>query len=336
MNYRDRVIQALNFQESAVLPYTLPIEPEIIQMLNQHFGSPRWQNSVHNHIGLVRMPALSLPESDQDQINDLFGSTWRTDHKPAHLTHPVLSQPTLDGYRFPSVDDFWDEALLQAQIDLAKQHGQFIVATTGLGLFERSWALRGFENALTDMLLHADFYHALLDEILYLQIQYIKRLGNLDIDAILFSDDWGDQRGVIMGPRLWRKFFKPRAEKFFSAVHSVHKWTIQHSCGNVFPILGEMVEIGLDVLESVQPEVMDIYEIKRQYGSQLSLWGGLGTQRLLPFGSPQEILEEVSRLRNQIGRGGGYILSPAKPILPEVPLENVLAVLQAFDVQVSV
>jgi uroporphyrinogen decarboxylase len=93
-----------------------------------------------------------------------------------------------------------------------------------------------------------------------------------------------------------------------------------------------MIDIGLDVLESVQPEAMDIYAIKKQFGHQLRLWGGIGTQRLLPFSVPQDILAEISRLRSEIGRGGGYIMSPAKPILPEVPLENVLAVFEAFEV----
>lgn len=336
MDLHQRVTQALNFQETSTLPYTLPLEAEIVQMLNQQIGSTDWQSKIENHIGLVRMPALSLPVANQPQITDLFGSTWRTDHNPAHLIHPVLSEPSLEGYRFPCVDDFWDETILNRQIEEAKKKGQFIVATTGLGLFERSWAMRGFENALTDMLLNPVFYHNLLDEILNLQIQTIQRLHTLSIDAVLLSDDWGDQRSVIMGPRLWKKFFKSRAEQFFSAVHSINKWTIQHSCGNIFPILGDMIEIGLDVLESVQPEAMDIYEIKKQYGKQLRLWGGLGTQRLLPFGTPQQIHDEVFRLRTEIGRGGGYILSPAKPVLPEVPLQNVLAVLEAFEIQVSV
>lgn len=330
MELHERVTNALNFQETTPLPYTLPIEPEVVQMLNEHFGNTDWQQMIQNHIGLVRNPGFSLPVADQPQIVDLFGSVWRTDHNPAHLVKPALALPTLENYHFPKIDDFWDEAILQRQIEIAHEKGQFIVATTGLGLFERSWALRGFENALTDMLLHPDFYHDLLDEILNLQIQYIQRLGTLSIDAILLSDDWGDQRGVIMGPRLWRKFFKPRAEQFFSAVHATNNWAIQHSCGNVFPILGEMVDIGLDVLESVQPEAMDIYQIKRQYGKQLRLWGGLGTQRLLPYGTPIEILAEVSRLRTEVGQGGGYILSPAKAIMPDVPLNNVLALIKAF------
>ena len=98
----------------------------------------------------------------------------------------------------------------------------------------------------------------------------------------------------------------------------------------MFDIIPEMIDIGLDVLESLQPEAMDVYEIKRCYGKHLRLWGGLGTQRLLPFGTPAEIRAEVGRLRRELGRGGGYILAPAKDLMPEVPTQNAVAVVEAF------
>jgi uroporphyrinogen decarboxylase len=180
------------------------------------------------------------------------------------------------------------------------------------------------------MLLHPDFYAALLDGILELHLQIVARLLALPVDGILLSDDWGEQRGVIMGPRLWRRFIKPRAAQFNAAVHAGGKRTFQHCCGNVTDILPEMIEIGLDVLESVQPEAMDVYAIKRRFGRELRLWGGLGTQQLIPFGSPAAIQAEVARLRQELGHGGGYILAPAKPLMQEVPTENAVAVLEAF------
>jgi uroporphyrinogen decarboxylase len=180
------------------------------------------------------------------------------------------------------------------------------------------------------MLLHPDFYAALLDGILDIHLQLVERLIVLPVDGILLSDDWGEQRGVIMGPRLWRQFIKPRAARFNAAVHAGGKWTFQHCCGNVTDILPEIIEIGLDVLESVQPEAMDVYALKRRFGRELRLWGGLGTQRLIPFGTPAEIRAEVARLRSELGREGGYILAPAKPLMEEVPTENAAAVLEAF------
>jgi uroporphyrinogen decarboxylase len=135
---------------------------------------------------------------------------------------------------------------------------------------------------------------------------------------------------VLTGPKLWRKFIKPRARALHEAVHAAGKWTLQHCCGNVCDIIPEMIDIGLDVLESLQPEAMDVYEIKRRYGKHLRLWGGLGTQRLLPFGTPGEIRTEVGRLRRELGQGGGYILAPAKALMPEVPTRNAVAAVEAF------
>ncbi|MEW5868371.1 MAG: uroporphyrinogen decarboxylase family protein [Chloroflexota bacterium] len=330
MDLRNKVLAALNFQEIQPPPYTLPAEAEVVARLDAHFGGLAWRQRVQDHIAVVRLPALGTPAEGIGRYTDAFGVAWRTDQRPAHLERPALAGPELAGYHWPEIDTLWDEALLWEQIRAAQSRGQFIVAATGFGLFERSWTLRGFENALTDMLLNPDFYAELLDGILAVHLQVVERLARLPIDGIMLSDDWGEQRGVIMGPKLWRKFIQPRAAQYFAAVHAGGKWTFQHCCGNVFDILPEMIASGLDVLESVQPEAMDVYEIKRRYGRELRLWGGLGTQKLLPFGTPAEIRAEVTRLQAELGQGGGYILAPAKPLMAEVPLENTLAALEAF------
>jgi uroporphyrinogen decarboxylase len=330
MLLRERVLSALSFKETRPLPYTLSIEDSLAQRLDAHYGDSSWRERVNNAIAWVTIPPLGVRQGSGALYIDPFGAVWRTDRRPYHLEKPPLSSPDLTAYTWPSIEALWDEAALSQQIAAAQQRGQFIVVSTGFGLFERSWTLRGFENALTDMLLYPDFYAALLDGILEIHLQLIERLHSLPVDGILLSDDWGEQRGVIMGPRLWRQFIKPRAARYYLAVHAGGKWTFQHCCGNVTDILPEMIEIGLDVLESVQPEAMDVYALKRRFGRQLRLWGGLGTQRLIPFGTPAEIHSEITRLRRELGSGGGYILAPAKPLMDEVPVENAAAVLEAF------
>lgn len=327
---RERVLAALNFIETQPLPYTLHMEDSVAQRLDRYYGSPDWRQQVNNAIAWVTIPPLGVRENAGAFYTDPFGAVWRTDRRPYHLEKPPLAMPDLSTFAWPAIDALWDEAALLQQIETAQQRGQFIVVSTGFGLFERSWTLRGFENALTDMLLHPDFYAALLDGILNIHLGLVQRLALLPVDGILLSDDWGEQRGVIMGPRLWRRFIKPRAACYNAAVHAGGKWTFQHCCGNVTDILPEMIEIGLDVLESLQPEAMDIYAIKRRFGRELRLWGGLGTQRLIPFGRPAEIEAEIARLRAGLGYGGGYILAPAKPLMQEVPTENAIAVVDAF------
>ena len=104
--------------------------------------------------------------------------------------------------------------------------------------------------------------------------------------------------------------------------------TLHLSCGNVFDIIPDLIDIGLDVLQSVQPEAMPVYEIKKRYGNNIRLWGGLGTQRLLPFGTPEEIRAEVRRLKREVGRAGGYVFTSSKPIMREVPVENAVALIE--------
>jgi uroporphyrinogen decarboxylase len=330
MTLRQNVLSALHYQEPTPLPYTLPIEESVAQRLDTHYGSTDWRQQIHNAIALVTIPTLGVREGSGSNYTDPFGNIWRTDQRPYHLEKPALTDPDLSLYHWPAIQQLWDQDAIQSQIQAAQQRGQFVVVSTGFGLFERSWTLRGFENALTDMLLHPTFYHELLDGILEIHLQLIERLVKLPIDGILLSDDWGEQRGVIMGPRLWRKFIQPRAARYNNAVHAGSKWTFQHCCGNVMDIIPEMITSGLDVLESLQPEAMDVYEIKRRFGKDLRLWGGLGTQRMIPYGTPDEISQEVSRLKAELGAGGGYILAPAKPLLQEVPTQNAAAVVEAF------
>jgi uroporphyrinogen decarboxylase len=158
------------------------------------------------------------------------------------------------------------------------------------------------------------------------------------LDGIMFSDDWGYQQGVLLGPDRWRKMLKPRLARLYDRVHEDGKFVLSHCCGSIADIMPDVIEIGLDVLESVQPEArgMNPYELKRRYGDAITFWGGLGSQSTIPFGTPDEIKDEVSRLCHEMGWGGGYILAPAKSLQPETPTENAAAVVEAFLQQAGV
>ena len=115
-------------------------------------------------------------------------------------------------------------------------------------------------------------------------------------------------------------------------VHAAGKVTLSHCCGSVADIMPDIIEIGLDVLESVQPEAagMNPYGLKDQYGEKITFWGGLGSQSIVPFGTPQEIRDEVHHLCTEMAKGGGYILTPSKGLQPETPTENAVAVIESF------
>jgi len=334
MTPREIVLNQIRHRETHPVPYTLPFEEDVGRRLDEHYGGPGWRERIVPFIvGAGAVDTDPKTRIDEAHERDAFGGIWRIDKRPWHLEKPALSKPSFEGYRFPEPEEFfrpeWKEGAFET---CAREKERFILGSLGWGLFERSWILRGFENALMDSVEHPEFYEELLDRVTDLFLAFVKYTVDLPIDGILFGDDWGDQRGVILGPDRWRRFLKPRWAKIYDAVHAGGKIVMSHSCGSVADIMPDLVEIGLDVLESVQPEAagMNPYELKRKWGEKITFWGGLGSQSTIPRATRQEIREEIRRLRDEMGRGGGYILAPAKPLQPETPTENAVAVVEEF------
>jgi len=247
-----------------------------------------------------------------------------------------MKQPSFEGYDFPTPDQFVNPTLKEnAEKAMAANPDAFSIINNGWGLFEISWRIRGFENTLIDSIANPDFYEELLDRLTELRLSMVEQCADVPADAIMFGDDWGDQRGVILGPERWRKLLKPRWAKVYDAVHAQGKFVISHCCGSIADIMPDVIEIGLDVYESVQPEPakMNPYELKKKYGDKITFWGCLGSQSTIQFGTPQEIRNEVQHLVRGMGKDGGYILAPAKAFQPGTPLENAIAVIDAFTNQ---
>ncbi len=333
MTPKERVLAALAYEETDIVPYDVIIEGDVHDRLNKFYGGTEWEHRIQKHILPVSFPIwANLEPTEEGYFKDEYGGMWNFNAQPFHLVEFPLTEPTLEGYDFDTVAKTVLDALdmESAKLILSQNQDKFIVGQIHFGPFERSWMLRGFENVLMDSILHPEFYEELLDRIVEVQLPMIDKLCTLPIDGVFFGDDWGDQRGVILGPDRWRRFIKPRVKKLYERAHSAGKFVLTHCCGNAFDVIPDMIEVGLDVLESLQPEAMNVYEIKRRYGKNLRLWGGLGMQQTLAFGSPDEVRAEIRRLIQEMGRGGGYILAPAKPLMEDVPTENAVAVVEEF------
>ena len=334
MKPRDAVLAQIHHQDCPIVPYTLTFETEVGQRLDAHYGGPHWRSRLTPFIvGVGAVDTDPKVAIDDKYVRDGYGGIWRQDVRPWHLEKPPLSEPSLDGYTFPAPESFFrPEKKEKARKTCAEHADSFLVGQLGWGLFERSWNLRGFENILMDAIAEPDFFEAVLDLLTELYLQFVKYTIDLPIDGILFGDDWGDQRGVTLGPERWRRFLKPRWAKIFEAVHQHGKIAMCHSCGSVADIIPDLIEIGLDVLESVQPEAagMNPYELKARWGNKITFWGCLGSQSTIPFGTPDTIRKEIAHLRSEMSRGGGYILAPAKPLQIETPTQNAVAIVEAF------
>jgi len=333
MTPREYVLAAIQHRQTDRVPYILGFEEDVGKALDAHYGSAEWRKKVRPCLRFVGgVDSVAETRIDPAHVRDAFGAVWRTDRRPFHLEKPALSEPRVDAIDWPTADAF----PLNVEKDLSELVGpgaeKFSILGNGWGIFEHSWRIRGFEDMLTDCVLNEDFYEELLDKLTELRLGMVAKFRDIPADAIMFGDDWGDQRGVLIGPQRWRKFLKPRWAKVYQAVHDQGKYAISHCCGSVADILPDIIEIGLDVLESCQPEAagMNPFGLKKKYGDKITFWGCLGSQSTIQFASPDDIHRHVDRLCREMGRGGGFILAPAKDLQPGTPVDNAAAVVEAF------
>ena len=211
---------------------------------------------------------------------------------------------------------------------MAANAHRFRYVSLAFSLFERAWSLRGMTDLMVDMLEAPEFVDELLDAITVFNTGILEEVLRCDIDGVKFGDDWGQQNGLIFGGRLWRRFIKPRLAHMYGMVKRAGKAVLIHSCGRVQELFPDLIELGLDVFNPFQPEVMNPYEMKKEFGHALTFLGGMSVQRLLPFGTPRQIRDETCRLMEHVGRGGGFIIGPSHDMPGDIPLENMVAFIE--------
>jgi uroporphyrinogen decarboxylase len=278
-------------------------------------------------------PAGSWREIRAGIWEDQFGVHWdrSIDRDIGNVCNISITRDTLDGFQFPDPDDptrFADHAEL-----IAEHRDDYQVTDLGFSLYERAWTLAGMEPFLMAMVDDPPFAHALMDRIVQFNLRIIDNACAFPMDAMMFGDDWGQQGGLLMGPALWKEFIKPRVRRMYARVKEHGKRVFIHSCGKVDELFPQLIECGLDVFNPFQPEVIDVYEAKRRYGDRLSFYGGISTQKTLPYGTVAEVKDEVRRLVDAIGRDGGYIASPAHDVPRDAKPQNIAAMIETLQAQ---
>lgn len=330
LNCRERVRLALQHREPDRVPYHFTFTVPARRKLEAFYSTAELEDLLGVHLAVYKArPLQPYPEERPGFWRDEFGVLWNrtVDRDIGVVEEYPLSGRSLVGYIFPDPHD--PRRFERLPSFYATSRNRFRIASIGFSLFERAWSLRGIAELLVDMVEAPAWVDELLDAILAFQLEVIADAIRHDFDAVMFGDDWGQQRGLLMGPRLWRRFIKPRVAEMYGAVHRAGKAVFIHCCGKVQELFPELIGVGLDVFNPFQPEVMDLGEIKRQYGRDLSFYGGMSVQRVLPFGTPAKVRDEARRLMETVGRGGGYIIAPSHDMPGDIPVENMVAFIEA-------
>jgi uroporphyrinogen decarboxylase len=236
----------------------------------------------------------------------------------------------LAGYPWPdpAAAGLLEEAARAIRAD-GGQH--FVAPNFGFALFERAWSLRGFDALLMDLVDRPAWVEELLERIADIQVSLARRFVALGVDGGYFGDDYGAQRGLLFSPRIWRQRIKPRLARMFAVFRQAGLPVILHSDGDIWPILPDLVDIGLTCLNPVQPEVLAHARLHREFGQDLSFYGGISTQEVLPKLSPEGVRTAAfACIRDLAPEGTGLVLGPSHRMQSDIPPENVAAMLAAF------
>lgn len=328
INIRQRVIDAIAHKETDLTPWHIELTGGFISNFKAQIGCNDAEAYLGNHLHRSKYKQNTILENGEEL--DIFGVRWTNSKDGGDVGivtgFPLKGKTDFNDYQFPEIRKDFALELCSAMAD--EPRGVFRMFSITMCFFERAWSLRGMENILMDMCMNETFVAELFEHILNHHLELLDLVLDHEFEGVYFGDDWGQQKGLIMGPPMWRKYIKPAMAKMFEKVKSKGKYVILHSCGDLRDIMPELIDIGVDVYNTLQPEIYDLKELKRQYGKHMSFYGGISTQQFLPMATAQESREITRSMLELMGRGGGYILSPTHAITPDVPVDNVLAMVE--------
>lgn len=332
MTGRERVTAALRFEAADRVPRDLWVLP---------YSALYRQNEVD--VLLERFPidferVESFPgEADQDHERiakpctyvDDWGSTWE-----------VAVPGTIGEVKRPAIEEWTDmtkweppwRQIEERRIDyvnrLCEATDCFTIPPVSARPFERLQFLRGTENVYLDLAWETAEFRQLLERVHAFYVEDVSSWSRTDVDGVFLMDDWGTQESMLINPRMWREVFKPLYKDYFDIVHAAGKYVFFHSDGFIEPIIEDLIEIGVDALNS-QLFCMDIEALGERFGGRITFWGEIDRQQVLPFGTREDVFTAVGRVRDALGHGEGGIIAQCE-WGKDNELPNIQAVYEAW------
>ena len=336
MTSKEKVYNALNFKEESFIPKFIWYSNKTKEFLEKKFNlhGPELEIYMGNDIlqtWLSINGEMERDVKDNTEFIDEWGITWkRSGNYNMVIKHP-LKNATLKNIEEYNLPNPLNPKRYEYFNFLINKYGQkyFIGADISGTIFEPSYHLMNMEDLLISMAYKDEKVDLLFDKVAEFStavgIEAIKK----GADWIWLGDDLGSQSGMIMSPDTWRHYLKPRMAKIIKTLRTQKSDIIiaYHSCGSMSDVIPDLIEIGINVLNPIQPLAtnMDIYKIKNEYGSKITLMGNIDTQDFMKNATPIEIRLQTKKLITNLKKGGGYIFAASHTIQPDIPIENILA-----------
>lgn len=341
MSPRERVLAALAHEQPDRTPCDFWAEPPTWHRLLAHVGHAD-NEKLLEELGVDVRHLETPPPAERDLGGGVRQNFWgeryvyqptpwgpmREDLKGALAGAQTLAD--LEAFDWPSPDCL-DRTTLRAQ---CRRHERHALLYGFADVWQRPALLRGWEEFFLDMSERPDWVHFLCRKFTDFYREDYTRAAEITggrIDLYLLISDLGTQRGPLISPTMFAKFVAPYLGEMIGLIHRLGGRVLFHSCGAIAPFIPELIRLGVDVLDPIQPvgAEMQPERLKAAFGNQVCFHGGIDMQHLLPHGTPAQVAAEVRRYCEVLGRGGGYILGPAHLFQPDVPPENVVALYRA-------
>ena len=348
MTNRDNILRALRRQQPERVGFDFVFSPALLEEFRRRTGREDYQEYYRFPLRCIELDPTRLRTDYTVFFDELPAGTRPLDWNPewgimgapgptAHfqeMLHPMAgfeSVAQVHAYPWPDwLDDYrWDN--VPARVAALKDRDLVVCAFMEMTLFELAWYLRGMDRFMEELINGDEIAGVLLDKLTAIRIGMARRYAAAGADVLMLGDDVATQIDMMISPALWRATLKPRLAAVIRAAKEVNPEILifYHGDGNMERIVPELIEIGVEILNPVQPECMDPLRMKELFGDKLAFWGCIGTQTTMPFGTPDEITETVGKLIASVGKGGGLLLAPTHTLEPDVPWANVEALLAA-------
>ena len=302
---------------------------------HRYFGMP-WENV--DDIRLEYDPDIYLKYYPEGLKAGTQIDIWGVAHEPGsqeakHMTrmrNPMEELEELQEYPFPDFSR-GDNSHQKRQVEEIHAQGLAAVGNMQMTIWETAWYIRGMENLMVDMSCEPEMAAWVFDKVTEQAVIRAQSFARAGVDIVFLGDDIGMQNGPMMSMEMYRTWLKPRLAKVIASVKKINPEILifYHSCGDATLFILELIDCGVDVLNPIQSECMDFAEIYKEYGGKISFHGTIGTQTTMPFGTPQEVKEEVWKNLDIASAHGGLFVAPTHLLEPEVPWENIVAYAEA-------